>query len=72
MRRSLGSVTPYRSVQTRSHSAVKARILQVSSTNLTPALTKNEMRPTTEGNSSSGIWPESRTASRTPMAVASA
>ena len=55
MRRSLGSVTPYRSAHTRSHSSVKARILQVSSTNLTPALTKKEMRPTTEGNSSAGI-----------------
>ncbi len=65
-------MTPYRSVHTRSHSAVKARILQVSSTNRTPALTKNEIRPTTAGNSSSGIWPDWRTASRTPMAVARA
>ncbi len=72
MRRSVGSVTPYRSEHTRSHRAVKARILQVSSTNLTPALTKKEMRPTTEGKPASGIWPEARTASRTPMAVARA
>ena len=72
MRRSLGSVTPYRSEHTRSHSSVKARILQVSSTNLTPALTKKEIRPTTEGNSSAGIWPDASTASSTPMAVARA
>ena len=31
---------------------------------------KNEMRPTTCGNSSSGICPDSRTASSTPIAFA--
>src|SRR5438477_326553 len=55
----------------RSHSSVKARILHVSSTNRMPALQKNEMRPTTSGKSSGSTCPDSRTASRTPMAVAS-
>jgi len=50
---------------------VNARILQVSSTKRMPALTKKEMRPTTVGKSSGSTWPESRTASSTPMAVAS-
>ena len=31
---------------------------------------KNEMRPTTSGNSAALTWPESRTASSTPIAVA--
>ena len=56
----------------RSHMRTKARILQVSSMNRIPALTKNEIRPTTAGISSGSTLPESRTASRTPMAVASA
>ena len=38
----------------RSHSSVNARILHISSTKRTPASMKNEMRPTTSGNSSSG------------------
>ena len=32
---------------------------------------KNEVRPTTSGNSSGGTWPESRTASSTAIALAS-
>ena len=59
-------------MQIRSHRAVNARILQVSSTKRTPALTKKEIRPTTEVNRSSGTWPEALTASSTPMAVARA
>ncbi len=55
----------------RSHSSVKARILQVSSTKRIPALTKNEIDATTAGNRSSSTWPDSRTASSTSMAVAS-
>jgi hypothetical protein len=43
--------------------------LHISSTNRTPALTKNEMRPTTFSNWSGGTWPESRTESSTAMAV---
>ena len=46
-RRALASVTPYRSRVSSSHSCTKARILHISSTNRTPALTKNEMRATT-------------------------
>ena len=56
----------------RSHSWLKARILQVSSTKRTPAFTKKLMRPTTAGSSDSEILPEARTPSSTPMAVASA
>ena len=52
-------------------SRVNARILHISSTKRTPASMKNEMRPTTSGNSSSGTWPESRTASSTAIALAS-
>ena len=56
----------------RSHISVKARILQVSSTNRMPAFTKNEIDATTLAMRSSGTWPDSCTASSTPMAVASA
>ena len=56
----------------RSHSWLKARILQVSSTKRTPAFTKKLMRPTTAGSSDSETLPEARTPSSTPMAVASA
>jgi hypothetical protein len=35
-----------------------------------PALTKNEIEPNTRGKSSGSTWPESRTASSTPIAVA--
>jgi len=38
----------------------------------TPALTKNEMRPTTFSKSSGSTCPESRTVSRTAIAVHSA
>ena len=55
----------------RSHSSVKARILQISSTKRMPALTKNEIDPNTWANCSGATCPESRTASSTPMAVAS-
>ena len=54
---------------TSSQSWTKARILHISSTNRTPALTKKEMRATTSGMASAGTWPESRTASRTAIAV---
>jgi hypothetical protein len=40
--------------------------------NRMPAFTKKEMRPTTSGNSSGVTCPDSRTASSTPIAVASA
>ena len=63
--------TPYRSRHTRSHSETNARIFAISSTNRMPALTKNEMRPTSPGNSSSGMRPVARTASSTEMALAS-
>ena len=63
-------MTPYRSAVMRSQSTPIARSLHISSTNLIPAFTKNEMRPTTSGNSSSFTWPDSRTASSTPTAVA--
>jgi len=56
----------------RSHIRVNARILAVSSTKRMPALTKNEIEATISGILSSGTWPESRTASSTPMAVVSA
>ena len=55
-----------------SQSRDSARILHISSTNRSPALTKNEMRPTTRPNSATGTWPESRTESSTAMAVDSA
>ena len=55
-----------------SQSRVKARILHISSTKRTPALTKNEMRATTSPIRSGGTCPESRTASRTVIAVHSA
>ena len=55
-----------------SQSRIIARILHISSTNRSPALTKNEMRPTTRPNSAAGTWPESRTESSTAMAVDSA
>ncbi len=56
----------------RSHSSVKARILQVSSTKRTLEFTKKLMRPTTAGSSWGSILPDARTPSSTPMAVASA
>ena len=71
-RRIFGSSTPYRSRVISSHSSTKARILQVSSTNRTPALTKNEIRPTTFSKSSSETWPEFLTVSSTAIAVHSA
>ncbi len=55
-----------------SHSSTKARILHISSTKRTPALTKKEMRPTTSVMASGATWPESRTASSTATAVDSA
>ena len=63
---------PYRSRVTVSQSRVKARILHISSTKRTPALTKNEMRATTSPIRSAGTCPESRTASRIVIAVHSA
>ena len=68
-RRCLGSVTPYRSRVISSHRSTKARILHSSSTNRTPALTKNEMRATTSPNFSAGTCPLVRTASSTAIAV---
>ncbi len=56
----------------RSHNWPKARSLHISSTKRIPALTKNEIRPTTAGNSSSSTWPDARTASSTSTAVANA
>ena len=56
----------------RSHMAVKARILQVSSTKRTLEFTKKLMRPTTAGSSASFTLPDARTPSSTPIAVASA
>ena len=55
----------------RSHSAVNARSLHTSSTKRIPALTKNEIEANTWGNRSGSTCPESRTASNTPIAVAS-
>jgi hypothetical protein len=52
-----------------SQSWTKARILHISSTKRTPALTKNEIRATTSPKRSGGTWPESRTASNTAIAV---
>jgi hypothetical protein len=40
--------------------------------NRMPALTKNEIEANTRPNRSGGIWPDCWTASRTPIAVASA
>ena len=54
----------------RSHNSVKARIFAVSSTKRMPALTKKLMDPNTCGNRSSATWPDSLTASSTPMALA--
>jgi hypothetical protein len=54
-----------------SHSSVKARILQVSSTKRMPAFTKNEIEPNTWAKRSSVDLARLRTASSTPMAVAS-
>ena len=71
-RRIFASWTPYRSRVISSHSSTKARILHSSSTNRTPALTKNEIRPTTFSKSSSETWPEFLTWSRTAIAVQSA
>ena len=56
----------------RSHISVNARSLQISSTKRMPALTKNEIEPNTCPNRSGATCPESRTASSTPIAVASA
>ena len=53
----------------RSQMRPNARILHISSTKRTPAFTKNEMRATTSPMRSCGTWPESRTASRTAIAV---
>ena len=55
----------------RSHSSVKARILAVSSTKRMPLLTKKLIDAKTWGKRSSSTWPDSFTASSTPMAVAS-
>jgi hypothetical protein len=55
----------------RSHISVKARILQISSTNRMPAFTKNEMEPNTWAKGLGLDLTLSRTASSTPMAVAS-
>ena len=54
----------------RSHISVIARSLQISSTNRIPALTKNEIEANTWPKRSGATWPESRTASSTPIAVA--
>ena len=63
-------MTPYRSRPIRSHIRPKARILQVSSTNRIPEFTKKLIDANTCGNRSSATCPDSRTASRTPTAVA--
>jgi hypothetical protein len=55
-----------------SQSRANARILHISSTKRSPALTKNEMRPTTSPNSAGGTCPESRTESSTAIACSSA
>jgi len=65
-------VSPYRSRVTVSQSRVKTRILHISSTKRTPALTKNEMRATTSPIRSGGTCPNSRIASSTVIAVHSA
>ena len=64
-------MTPYRSRPIVSHISAIARSLHTSSTKRMPALTKNEIDPKTCENASSATWPESRTASSTPIAVAS-
>ena len=71
-RRLAGSVIPYRSRVIVSQSRENARILHISSTKRTPALTKNEIRATTSPIRSAGTCPESRTASSTVIAVHSA
>ena len=63
---------PYRSRVMASQSRVKARILHISSTKRTPALTKKEIRPTTSPIRSGGTCARSRTASRMVTAVPSA
>ena len=63
---------PYRSRVIVSQSRENARILHISSTKRTPALTKKEIRATTSPIRSAGTCPESRTASRTAIAVHSA
>ena len=68
----MGSCTPYRVASSSSQSREKARILHISSTKRTPALTKNEMRPQTSPKRSSGTCPEAWTASSTAIAVHSA
>lgn len=68
-RRCFAFSTPYRSRVIWSQIRPNARILHISSMNRTPAFTKKEMRATTSPNFSSGTCPESRTASRTAMAV---
>ena len=55
-----------------SQSRAKARILHISSTKRTPALTKKEIRPTTSAIRSGRTCPESRTASSMAIAVHSA
>ena len=65
----MGSLTAYRTAVSSSQSCTIARILHISSTNRTPALTKNEMRDTTSAKRSGGTWPASRTASSTAVAV---
>ena len=54
----------------RSHIWPNARILQVSSTKRMPELTKKLIEANTCGKRSSATWPDSRTASSTPTAVA--
>ena len=55
----------------RSHSSAKARILQVSSTKRMPALTKKLIEREHRGEAVVGDLARLRTASSTPMAVAS-
>ncbi len=52
-----------------SQSWTKARILHISSTKRTPALTKKDTRATTSPKASGATTPLSRTASRTAIAV---
>lgn len=68
-RRCFAFSMPYRSRVIWSQIRPNARILHISSMKRTPAFTKKEMRATTSPNFSSGTCPESRTASRTAMAV---
>lgn len=60
---------PYRSRVTLSQIRPNARILHISSTNRTPAFTKNEIRATTSPLRSSGTCPDANTASSTAIAV---